>query len=178
MPSSNVMFPAGQHRAQSGCSRVTSAFHHCGHQVRHATLVAIDGKDGCVKGSTRYGLVGIGALSLLSGVHWLRGIGSWRSPASDYLLGVTPNFATAIAVSFVLLSIWADQRPSASFSLAARAFLICASISGLGLLGWELFQKTSRRFVFDPHDAGATLVGIGAASLLFYWLTPRPGGSS
>lgn len=79
-----------------------------------------------MKAPTRYGLVGIGALSLLSSVHWLRGIGSKRSAASDYLLGVTPNFAAAIAICYVLLSIWADQRPAASFSLAVRAFLICA----------------------------------------------------
>lgn len=131
-----------------------------------------------MKSSTRYGLVGIGALSLLSIVHWLRDIGAWREPAGDYLLGVTPNFAAAIAICFVLLSIWADQRPAANFSLAVQAFLICASISGVGLLGWEIFQKTSSRFVFDPHDAGATFVGLGVASLLFYCLTPRPDGSS
>jgi hypothetical protein len=130
-----------------------------------------------MKASTRYGLAGIGALSLLSGVHWLRGAASWRWARSDYLVGVTPNFAAAIAITFVLLSIWADQGLGASFARAARAFLVCASISGLGLLGWELLQQTSSRFVFDPHDIGATLVGLGAASLLFHWLTPRPDGS-
>lgn len=131
-----------------------------------------------MKASTRYGLVGIGALSLLSLAHWLRETVTWRQPASAYFLGVTPNFAAAIAISFVLLSIWADQRPGASFPISARAFLVCTSISGLGLLGWELVQKTSSRFVFDPHDVGATLVGIGIATLLFYILTPRLGGGS
>lgn len=130
-----------------------------------------------MKASTRYGLVGIGALSLLSAVHWLRGMGSWQLPAGDYLLGVTPNFAASIAICFVLLSIWADQRHGPTFDVAKRAFLICVSISGLGLLGWELFQKNSSRFVFDPHDVGATFVGMSAASLLFYFLTPREGGS-
>ena len=129
-----------------------------------------------MKSSTRYCLTGIGALSLLSIAHWLRESEAWQPRAGDYLLGVTPNFAAAIAICFVLLSIWADQRPDANFGSAARAFLACATISGVGLLGWELFQRTSSRFVFDPHDAAATLVGIGASILLFYWLTPRPGG--
>ena len=128
--------------------------------------------------STRYGLAGIGALSLLSVVHWLRASAAWQGPASGYLLGVMPNFAAAMAISFVLLGIWADQKRAASYALSVRAFVACASISGLGLLGWEFVQKSSNRFVFDPHDAGATIVGIGASTLLFHWLTPRPRGSS
>ena len=131
-----------------------------------------------MKAPTRYGLAGIGALSLLSAVHWLRDIAARQSRVGDYLLGVTPNFAAAIAIAFVLLSIWADQNRDASFVAATRAFLACASISGLGLLGWEFFQRSSTRFVFDAHDVGATLVGIGTASLLFYGLTPRPGARS
>lgn len=130
-----------------------------------------------MKVSTRYGLVGIAALSLLSFVHWMRELGAWARAEGAYLLGIAPNFTAAIAICFVLLSIWADQRPGESFRVAALAFLVCVSISGLGLLGWELFQKTSSRFVFDPHDAGATFVGLGAATLLFYWLTPRLGGN-
>lgn len=122
---------------------------------------------------TRYGLAGIGALALLSLVHWLRGIAMLRRPAVDYFLGVLPNFAAAIAIAFVLLGIWADRNRDSTFEAARRAYFVCASISGLGLIGWEIFQKTSNRLVFDPHDIGATLVGIGMASLLFYSLTPR-----
>ena len=131
-----------------------------------------------MKASTRYGFLGIGALSLLSLVHWLRETPAWQRPVGSYLLGVTPNLTAAIAITFVLLSIWADQRPGARFAQSARAFVLCAAISGLGLLGWELFQKTSNRFVFDPQDVGATFVGIGVASLLFYFLTPRSESSS
>jgi hypothetical protein len=126
-----------------------------------------------VRLSTRYGLVGIGALSLLSLVHCLRDITAGRQFAADYLLGVTPNFAAAIAITFVVLSIWADQNPDAIPTAATRAFLFCALISGLGLLGWEFLQKTSNRFVFDPHDVGATMIGIGMAIVLFHRLTPR-----
>jgi len=126
-----------------------------------------------VRLSTRYGLVCIGALSLLSLVHCLRDITAGRQFAADYLLGVTPNFAAAIAITFVVLSIWADQKPDATPTAATRAFVFCALISGLGLLGWEFLQKTSNRFVFDPHDVGATMIGIGMAIVLFHKLTLR-----
>ncbi len=122
--------------------------------------------------STRYGLVGIGALTLLTTVHQLRGSPGLLSPAGDYLLGTLPNFAAAIAITFVLLSIWADQNRDAAFASIKRPFLMCASISAFGLLAWETFQKTSDRFVFDLHDTGATLVGVIVTSLLFYITTP------
>ncbi len=121
--------------------------------------------------TTRYGLAGIGALALLSLVHWYRTSGLSPLPGGDYLLGVLPNFAAAIAIIFVLLSIWSDQRRGADFASTKRAFIVAASISGIGLTAWEFFQKTSRRLIFDPHDLGATLVGLGAAGLLFYMLT-------
>jgi len=123
--------------------------------------------------STRYGLTGIGALGLLAAVHQLRGMERSPHPTSDYLIGVLPNFAAAVAITFVLLSIWSDQNPEAGFASAKRPFLLCASVSGLGLLAWELFQKTSSRLVFDPNDVGATFVGVGVASILFFILRPR-----
>ena len=123
--------------------------------------------------STRYGLTGIGALALLAAVHQLRGMELSPQPSRDYLIGVLPNFAAAIAITFVLLSIWGDQNPNADFASAKRPFIHCASISGFALLAWELFQKTSSRLVYDLHDVGATVVGIGATIILFYVLRPR-----
>lgn len=123
--------------------------------------------------STRYGLVGIGALGLLSGVHWLRDRAAPLDPVGRYLLGVTPNFAAAIAISFVLLSFWADQARGAGFPSLRRQFFVCAAVSVLGLLGWEGVQTTSRRFVFDLHDVLATLGGGVVATLLFHAITPR-----
>lgn len=123
--------------------------------------------------STRYGLVGIGALALLSAVHWLRDLALPLPPAADYLLGILPNFAAAMAITFVLLSFWSDQNRDADFASVKRPFLVCAATSGLGLLAWEMFQTTSVRLVFDVHDIGATLIGVAAASLVFHALTPR-----
>lgn len=110
---------------------------------------------------------------MLSGAHWLREQQMRLEPISEYLLGVTPNFAAAIAINFVLMSIWADQTRNANFSATKYWFLLCAAVSALGLFGWELFQKTSERLVFDAHDILATLVGTGTATVLFYTVTPR-----
>lgn len=126
-----------------------------------------------MRASTRYGLVGIAALALLAGVHWLRDVRVALPPTGVYLLGVLPNFAAAIAITFVLLSIWTDQNRAAGVASVKRAMLICALISGVGLVAWEFFQKTSDRLIFDPHDLGATLVGLVAAILAFYALTTR-----
>ncbi len=123
--------------------------------------------------STRYALTGIAALALLSGVHWLRDQALPPEPTRDYLLGVGPNFAAAIAITFVLLSIWSDRNKQAVFAESKRAFFICATISGVGLIAWELFQTTSKRLVFDPHDLGATLVGIGVAGVMFFLLSKQ-----
>ena len=122
----------------------------------------------------RYGLVAIGALSLLSLVHWVRDRQLLLEPVSAYLVGVVPNFAAAIAIRFVLLSIWTGQLRNPDFRAARNRFFTVALISGLGLVGWELFQITSSRLVFDTHDLLATLVGIGTAALLFYTITPQP----
>lgn len=121
--------------------------------------------------STRFGLTGIAALALLTAVHQLRGIEWSPHPAGVYLIGVLPNFAAAIAITFVLLSIRADQQRNADWTSTRRAFLACAAISGVGLLAWELFQRTSDRLVFDPHDIAATFVGLGVAGVLFIALT-------
>ncbi|HQS70046.1 MAG: hypothetical protein B7Y36_17890 [Novosphingobium sp. 28-62-57] len=123
--------------------------------------------------STRYGLAGIAALALLAIVHGLRDKALPPEPTRDYLLGVLPNFAAAIAITFVLLSVWADQNKDARPAAARRAFRISAAISGTGLIAWELFQMSSKRLVFDPHDLGATLVGVGVAGVVFSAIKQR-----
>jgi putative flippase GtrA len=127
-----------------------------------------------VQQSIRYGLVSIAALALLSAIQWIREQHLHLDPVGQYLVGVAPNFAAAIAINFVLLSIWADQRRDPGFAAARRRFLICAAISGIGLFGWEFFQMTSKRLVFDTQDLLATAVGICVGMIAFYAITPKP----
>ena len=125
-----------------------------------------------MKLSTRYGLVGIVALGALSLVHWGRKLQYIGPEIVLYLMGVLPNVAAAIAIPFVLLSIWADQRPAATYSDARRSFVVLLIVAGVGLCTWELIQQSSRTLVFDTHDIGATIVGLGLGWFLFTALTP------
>ena len=123
--------------------------------------------------STRYGIAGIGALAGLTVVQWLRENAVAQAEISTYLVGVLPNFFAAIAITFVVLSFFADQRKLATRRAAWPWFLLAAAISGAGLLGWEYIQQSSDRFVFDLHDIGATLVGLLLSGMLFETVTPR-----
>jgi hypothetical protein len=126
-----------------------------------------------MRAATRYGLVGIAALALLTAAHRLRERGGTDNPVAEALLGVLPNFAAAIAIAFVLLGFWSDQRPGADGRASWRAFGVCASISGAGLIAWEAIQRGSRTLVFDPGDIWATMLGVVASALLFRLIAPR-----
>jgi len=126
-----------------------------------------------MKLSTRYGLVGIGALCVLSLVDWRRRSQPDAAESVLYLMGVLPNVAAAIAIQFVLLSIWADQRQSASYAGARRSFVVVTVGAGVGLIAWEFIQLSSGTLVYDTHDIGATVLGLGIGGLLFALLTPQ-----
>lgn len=126
-----------------------------------------------MKLSTRYALVGIGALGALSLVHWGRKLQYDGAEVVLYLMGVLPNAAAAIAIPFILLSIWADQNQTASYAAARRSFVVVTLGTGVGLVAWEFIQQSSRSLVFDNHDIGATIVGLGLGCLLFALVTPR-----
>lgn len=123
--------------------------------------------------STRYGIAGIGALAGLTVVQWMRENAMAQGEIAAYLLGVLPNLFAAIAITFVVLSFFADQRKLASSRAAWPWFLLAAATSGAGLLGWEYIQQSSDRFVFDLHDIGATLVGLLLSGVVFGVVTPR-----
>lgn len=122
---------------------------------------------------TRYGLVGIGALGALSLVHWSRELQVETHEIVSYLMGVLPNVVAAIAIPFVLLSIWADQKPAATYQAVRLSFAILALVAGIGLIAWEFIQQSSRSLVFDYHDIAATIFGLVVAWFLFVLLTPR-----
>ena len=126
-----------------------------------------------MKLSTRYGLVGIGALGALSLVHWGRKLQFEAPEIVLYLMGVLPNVAAAIAIPFVLLGIWADQKPVATFHAARRRMVVLTLVAGIGLIAWEYVQRSSGSLVFDYHDIAATIFGLAVAWLLFVVLTPR-----
>ena len=126
-----------------------------------------------MKLSTRYGLVGLGALALLSVGHWIRGLSGDWSPALAYVLGVLPNFAAAIAIPFVFTGILADQKKDAPLSVIRNWFFGSVITSFVGLLGWELLQQRSDRLVFDLNDIGATIVGSAIAIAVFAAVTKR-----
>jgi glycopeptide antibiotics resistance protein len=88
-------------------------------------------------------------------------------------MGVLPNVAAAIAIPFVLLSIWADQNQNASYADARRSFVVVMLAAGAGLIAWEFIQQSSRTLVYDTHDIGATILGLGLGYLLFTLTTPQ-----
>lgn len=126
-----------------------------------------------MKPSLRYALVGMGALGALSLVHWGRRVQYQGPEMVVYLMGVMPNAAAAVAIPFVLLSLWADQSPDATPAAARRAFVVLTLFAAIALIAWEFLQRSSSALVFDRHDIGATFVGLALGYVLFILLTPR-----
>ncbi len=131
-----------------------------------------------MKPSLGFGLVGVGALAVLTLVHQARGWGIDGGAGYLYLVGVLPNVAAAVAIPFVIMGIWADQNPAASRTAAHRWFLWLTLLAGSGLIAWEFVQQDSRRLVFDPHDIGATIAGLVLGYFLFMIVTRRSSGQS
>lgn len=120
-----------------------------------------------MKPSTRCSLVGIAALAALSLVHFARRFEPDPGTVA-YLLGVLPNVTAAIAIPFIALSIWSDQRPAATYLAARQVFMWLVLATAAALIGWEMMQRTSRTLIYDPHDIGGTFVGLVVAVFLFH----------
>jgi len=121
---------------------------------------------------TRIALIGLGALGLLSSVHWARSQQFDGPPLLLYLLGVLPNVAAAIAIPYVVLSIWVDQAPTDSFSVVQKRHLMLTGFSSVGLIAWEFGQQLSRGLYFDPDDIVATIIGMVLGLMFFRWIKP------
>ena len=120
-----------------------------------------------MKISIRVMLVGIGALALLSAVHWARAQHFEGPPLLLYLLGVLPSFAAAIAIPFVVLGMWLECSPVPSYTTLRKRFIWITLAAGAGLFLWEFGQQSSRALCFDPDDLVATLVGLTVGWGLF-----------
>jgi hypothetical protein len=113
-----------------------------------------------MKTATRIGVVGLGALALLSAVHWARAQHFDGPPLMLYLLGVLPSFAAAIAIPFVVLGMWLESSPVSSYTTLRKRFIWITLAAGAGLILWEFGQQSSRALFFDLDDLVATLVGL------------------
>ena len=120
-----------------------------------------------MKTSIRVMLVGIGALALLSTVHWAREQQFEGPPLLLHLLGVLPSFAAAIAIPFVVLGMWLESSPVSSSMALRKRFIGITLAAGAGLILWEFGQQSSRALFFDPDDLVATLVGLAVGWGLF-----------
>jgi len=78
-----------------------------------------------------------------------------------------------LAIPFVLLSVWADRNQEASYAVTRRAFFVVTLLAEIALVAWEFIQQSSRALVYDTHDIGATIVGLGVGFLLFNLITPK-----
>jgi hypothetical protein len=120
-----------------------------------------------MKTSIRVMLVGIGALALLSTVHWAREQQFEGPPLLLHLLGVLPSFAAAIAIPFVVLGMWLESSPVSSSMALRKRFIGITLAAGAGLILWEFGQQSSRALFFDPDDLVATLVGLVVGWTIF-----------
>ena len=112
-------------------------------------------------------------MTLLGLVHRSRTLSFDGPEIVHFLIGVLPNLAAAIAIPFVFLSIWVDQKQEAKPLAIRRYFFILTLVAGVGLIAWEYLQKSSNYLVFDYYDIAATFLGLVVAWLLFVVLTPR-----
>lgn len=124
--------------------------------------------------STRYGLVGLGGLALLTGGHWVREVSSDGALALVYILGVLPNIAAAIAIPFVFMGIFADQQKDASVRSIRNWFFASVFVSCASLFAWEFIQLGGDRLVFDTDDLIASLFGSVISLGIFAAVTKRP----
>lgn len=122
--------------------------------------------------AARHGLVGVGALAVLSAVHLLRSATLGSTPALKYVLGVLPNIAAAVAIPFVISGIWAETRWFSSPVRHRLIFHVCLAVSTAGLVIWEFVQRASARLVFDSHDIAGTILGALVALGVFHLVSP------
>jgi hypothetical protein len=121
----------------------------------------------------RLSTTGIVGLAALSATHWMRENISDPPPLLAFALGVMPNLAAAFAMPLVLASFFPHTSGVPVTVQSRRTYLWILLFTALGLLGWELVQTRSERFVFDAYDILATGFGSILAYLAFGWHVRR-----
>lgn len=121
----------------------------------------------------RLSITGIAGLVALSVTHWLRANVHDPAPALSFVLGCMPNLAAAFAMPLIMATFTARTSKPPITQVSRRAYLGVLAFTTLGLLGWELVQTRSARFVFDVNDIAATFVGAVLAFFAYGWLVRR-----
>jgi hypothetical protein len=88
-----------------------------------------------------------------------------------YALGVAPNFLAGLYVPACitfLLPYLVHRDPSQRDFSPLRYRMWACTIALAGVVGWEFAQTATRRFFFDPHDIGWTLVGTACFLLIVH----------
>ncbi|QSX79576.1 hypothetical protein [Agrilutibacter solisilvae] len=124
-----------------------------------------------MKPSTKYGMLAVASLGVVSLVHQARSAHLDGPQIYHYVLGVLPNVAAAVALPFAFMSVWCGQNPVGTYPATRRWFFAASIVSAVGLVVWEFLQPIRGR-IYDPHDIGATIVGLGLAGLVFHASTP------
>lgn len=92
-----------------------------------------------------------------------------------YLLGVMPNFFSAIGLPaiFMILIPYLTTQPYNSGKTKQNLHLVCLSVSATGLTLWEIMQLNTPYGYFDWHDLIWTYIGSGCFYLM--WLLANSG---
>jgi hypothetical protein len=117
----------------------------------------------------RLSTTGMVGLAALSATHWMRENISDPIPVLAFSLGVMPSLAAAFGMPLVLASFVPHTSGTPVTVRSRRTYLSILLFTSLGLLGWELVQTRSERFVFDAYDILATGLGSFLAYLALGW---------
>lgn len=116
---------------------------------------------------TRLSITGMAGLAALSATHWLRRNILVPGDVLGFVLGVLPNLAAGFAMPLIVSSIVPGVSRATDTIHARSNFLRVLLVTTAGLFAWEVLQARSARFVFDPFDLAATVLGATLAFIAF-----------
>lgn len=96
---------------------------------------------------------------------------SGHNSVIQYLLGIAPNFFSAIGIPALFVILLPEIKRNSPW-LQKNKPLIANLISLAGLLTWECIQTTSKKLYFDWNDVLWTIIGALVFQLI-WTLTPN-----